>query len=31
MARYLKTGMTETESEVVEAKTRDIVEGILTD
>jgi sulfopropanediol 3-dehydrogenase len=31
MARYLKTGITEAESEAVEAKVRDVVENILTD
>ena len=31
MARYLKTGITEAESEAVEAKVRDVVENILAD
>jgi sulfopropanediol 3-dehydrogenase len=31
VARYLKTGITEAESEAVEAKVRDVVENILTD
>lgn len=31
MARYLKTGITESESEAVEAKVRGVVENILTD
>jgi sulfopropanediol 3-dehydrogenase len=31
MARYLKTGITEAESEAVDAKVRDVVANILTD
>ncbi len=31
MARYLKTGITEAESEAVDAKVRDVVENILSD
>jgi sulfopropanediol 3-dehydrogenase len=31
MVRYLKTGITEAESEAVEAKVRDVVENILAD
>ncbi len=31
MTRYLKTGITEAESEAVEAKVRNVVENILTD
>ena len=31
MARYLKTGITEAESEAVDAKVREVVENILAD